>query len=83
MSWWPDELLMATAGTRDRVEADKVRSTIIVNEAERRWLNDPGFHMTVEIAVQRIEHSTGVVLDRHDRSIATLAAAVALTEAGQ
>ena len=49
---------------------------------EWRYLNDAEFHMRADPAVQAIEQDTGLRLDEHDHSLATLAAAYAIDGGG-
>lgn len=53
----------------------------MTDEVERRYLTDAVFHARVDEAVGTIEQERGVRFDAHDRSLATLAAGVALHQA--
>lgn len=57
------------------------RAVKMTDEVERRYLTDAVFHARVDGAVGIIEQDRDVRFDAHDRSLATLAAAVALHQA--
>jgi hypothetical protein len=66
------------AGDRGDCEDQAVDEPQITNQAEYWFLHDAEFHAKVKLAVATIERERGVQLDEPDRSLATLAAAVAL-----